>query len=165
MALPTEFQAHIDWVNQPPPPNARDTHALHFWLNAPDGITYRGFMFYRPGQSPSSPITQQQNGIQGKGYVTANVPSCQRVLGSPWTPLPPGPWVRVQVTWRTTSSGETRMFANLLLQDVSGTHALPGATTSDVEFDRVDATFGDVIMFPGQGSGWILHLSQTTVSL
>ena len=165
MALPAEFQEKIDWVNQPPPPNARDTHALHFWLNSPDGMNYQGLMFYRPGQSPSGPITQRQNGIQGKGLVTANAPACQRVLGSPWTPLPPGPWIRVQVTWRTTTSGPFPIFANLLLQNTTGPHSLPGDTTSEVEFDRVEASFGDVIMFAGQGSGWLLHLSQTTVSL
>jgi hypothetical protein len=165
MTLPAAFQENIDWVNQPPPTNARDTHALHFWLSSPEGSYFQGLVFYRPGTSPSSPITQHQNGIQGKGYLIPNAPVCQRVLGSPWTPQPPGPWVRVQVTFRTTADGTSHIFANLLLQDSSGPDALPGETTSGVEFDRVEATFGDVIMFPGQGSGWFLNLTKTTVSL
>ncbi len=73
LTLPAEFQEKIDWVNQPPPTNARDTHALHFWLRSTEGLSYQGLMFYRPG-SPTSPITQQQNGIQGKGYLTPTPP-------------------------------------------------------------------------------------------
>jgi hypothetical protein len=163
MPLPAEFQEKIDWVNQPPPTNARDTHALHFWLAAPEGINYQGLMFYRPGEQPTSPITQRQNGIQGKGYLIPTAAVCQRLVGSPFTPQPPGPWIRVQVTFRTTTSG-TSVFANLLLQNNNGTDALPGDTTSEVEFDRVEISFGDVIMFAGQ-SGWILNLTKTTVSL
>ena len=48
--LPAAFLENIDWVNQPPPKQARDTHALHFFLQGPpitEGTSpvYQGLLF------------------------------------------------------------------------------------------------------------------------
>jgi hypothetical protein len=49
------FQERIDWVDQPPPAQARDTHALFFslWDNGdpptPLPLRYDGLLFFRPG--------------------------------------------------------------------------------------------------------------------
>ncbi len=32
--LPAAFVEHINWVKQPPPARAHETHALYFWVNA-----------------------------------------------------------------------------------------------------------------------------------
>jgi hypothetical protein len=178
MTLPAEFQENIDWVNQPPPPNARDTHALHFWLTSPAVTVYQGLMFYRPGQNPSGPITQRQNGIQGKGFWTPTMPLCETlesstIFGS-GVHRPPGPWVRVQVTFRTTTSGEFPIFSNMIFQDDSGISGLPGDTLATVEFDRVEvADPGEHPTTPPSsrlrmftdGDLWTLSLWATTVSL
>jgi len=172
MTLPADFQEYIDWVDQPPPTNARDTHALHFRLESPEGIRFQGLMFYRPGGHPASTITQDQNGIEGKGYLIPDAPVCQRFVlaqTSPGAPPIPGPWIRVKVTWRTTTSGTSRIFADLLFKARdSFRNGLPGGTTSAVEFERVEADIGGghVLMFEGQDPpGWQLDLTQTTVSL
>lgn len=162
--LPTEFKGNVDWVKQPPPAQAHETHTLHFWLQSPDGLIYQGFMFYHAGRTPKSPITQEQNGIEGKGYLIPNAPVCER-----WgTPTYPPPWVRVRVTFRTAEEhgGNADVHATLLFHNSAASHSLPGDVVGAEEFDRIDASIGgNVLMFPGQGSGWILTLTKTTVSL
>ena len=76
------LQGLLEWVDQPPPQQARDTHALLFRLrNIPvEELLYMGLMFFRPG-NPTSPIFQQQPGLSGVGHILPTVPACQKVLG------------------------------------------------------------------------------------
>src|SRR5215211_3720709 len=95
--FPAEFKGNFDWGKQPPPAQAHETHALHFWLHSPDAFVYQGLLFYHQGRNPRSPIFQEQNAIEGKGYLIPNPPVCDR-----WgTPTYPWSWIGVRVSFRT----------------------------------------------------------------
>src|SRR5215203_7539990 len=62
-----EFQDLLEWVDQPSPTQARDTHALHFVLEGMgrvDRLIYAGLMFFHPG-SPTAPNFEQQPASAG----------------------------------------------------------------------------------------------------
>jgi hypothetical protein len=50
--IPPGYQSMIDWLDQPAPEFAGDTHALHFFLAdlrdlLPLPVAYQGFMFFK----------------------------------------------------------------------------------------------------------------------
>jgi hypothetical protein len=169
--FPARFLDHIDWVNQPPPPQARDTHALLFFLQninphpSPSPI-FQGLLFYRQGRTPTSPITQEQNGLDGTGHVLGGEPIVV-------TPGFHADWARVHLRFRTQPTA--RIHVVLSLHSGLGTgFPLPGPQRRLVEFDeiRVGPVGDDEIEAPIQitldedtSNHWELRFTKTTVLL
>ena len=156
--LPAAFLENIDWVNQPPPPQARDTHALHFFLTntgAPENPpTYQGFLFYRQGAHPTAPITGEQNGLDGTG---------SRIHGK--VGLPDEAWARVQVRFRTRPT--PRISVVVYLHQADGPDALPGTQVRLVGFDEADPSDDGraILLDSGTSNRWQLNIVKTTVLL
>jgi hypothetical protein len=156
-----ELQDLLEWVDQPPPQQGRDTHALSFFLAEipTEHILYGGLLFFRQG-NPTSPIFQQQPGLSGIGSQRLTVPGCQRVLG-PIEETPDHTYVRVEVRFRPP-----RVFAALFFLR-SGPNGLPGEQVRDVEFNQVNATsFPTLTIQMDPPEGWLVrNLAKTTVLL
>jgi hypothetical protein len=164
--LPAAFVENVNWVKQPPPTQAHETHALHFWLAGPgpDFLAWRGFMFYHPGIQPTSQIIQRQNGIEGFGYLVPTAHSCRKIEREP---LFSTYWVRVRVTFRTAEEHNGNATVNAVLRFHGRAGVLPeneiGVIAAE-DFNEVIATEpGDVIM--DRPNGWFLTLQKTLVSL
>jgi hypothetical protein len=146
------LQGLLEWVDQPPPPQGRDTHAIIFELQErtpdltrPTSLHY-GLMFFRPG-NPTAFFFRDQPGLSGTGgltdqAVTPNVPF----------------WVQVEVRFRPPRVNSALFFFR------GGT--LPEVQERAVEMSAVSVV-GDgssIRMDSGQES-WILRLHKTTVLL
>jgi hypothetical protein len=84
-----ELQELLKWVDQPPPQQGRDTHALRFQLQrvptSLGGLHYMGLLFYRPGNPTSGPF-QLLPGLSGVATKLLHRPNCN--LTSPPVGLP-----------------------------------------------------------------------------
>jgi hypothetical protein len=82
-----ELNELLEWVDQPPPQQGRDTHALSFHLvRTPDtpGLEYSGLLFYRPG-NPAATLMQRLPGLSGVAKKLLSPTNCERGVGD----LPP----------------------------------------------------------------------------
>src|SRR5215208_5230966 len=129
-----EFQDLLEWVDQPPPTQARDTHALHFVLEGmgrADRLIYAGLMFFHPG-SPTAPNFEQQPGFSGIARPLLDTPNCQKI--PPLVPpeeRPDHQFVQVGVRFRPP-----QVFAALSFFQAAIT-GLPGEQVGLQEFHRV----------------------------
>jgi hypothetical protein len=110
----------LEWVDQPPPTQARDTHALHFVLEGmgrTDRLIYAGLMFFHPG-SPTAPNFEQQPGFSGIARPLLDTPNCQKLppLVSP-EERPDHQFVQVEVRFRPPQIFATLSFFRLQLPD------------------------------------------------
>ena len=156
-----EFQDLLEWVDQPPPTQARDTHALHFVLEGmgrADRLIYAGLMFFHPG-SPTAPNFEQQPGFSGLARPLLDTPNCQKLppLVAP-EERPDHHFVQVEVRFRPP-----QVFAALSFFQAAIT-GLPGEQVRSEEFDRVNI---DVIPHPptlemDPPDGWRVAFSHKT---
>jgi hypothetical protein len=123
----------LDWVDQLPLEQARDTHALHFDLKESSepqqsdpeqprpSMQYQGLMFYLPGALTSQNVNVLL-GLEGFGNLVATDKVCERVLGS----LSPSPdidhiwrglqWVQVRIRIKGrpgVADAEPQLFSQL----------------------------------------------------
>ena len=161
-------QSTLDWAAEPPPAQARDTHAVRFRLiKQPEGLSrnpeYSGLMFFRPQGTSGGPVGSTP-GLNGFGSLLVNVGVCQSLL-DPTTAVQPAELVRVFVGFRRQQSGPAHVFATLTLMDGDRVQ-MPTQTFSTVEFNHVEMSGGGeggIRMDPPQG--WDLLLARTTVLL
>jgi hypothetical protein len=163
-----KLQDLLEWVDQPPPQQGRDTHALKVFLDEfpEERLAYSGLLFFRPG-NPRSPIFQQQPGLSGILRPLLTLHACSLVL-----PQTPGPvldetlfdhfFVRVEIRFRPP-----RVFAVLFFLK-GGFRGFPGETLREVEFSQVDVrdnpAVGGLHILMDPLDGWALHnLEKTTV--
>jgi len=166
------IQDALDWVAQPPPRLAGDTHALRFRLhNIPDmerNPQYSGLLFFRP-EGVGTSFVGRRPGLDGFGSLLVTDHSCQALLG-PTSTVQPAELVRVFLAFRQEQSGPAEVFATLTFMD-GDLLQLPTQTTgsvpefSNVVLPRVEEGFrpSHIDMDPPQG--WRLLLQKTTVLL
>ena len=115
-----ELQDLLKWVDQPPPQQGRDTHALHFVLEGmgrADRLIYAGLMFFHPG-SPTAPDFEQQPGFSGIARPLLDTPNCQKL--PPLVPPEERPnhqYVQVEVRLGLPKSLRHYLFFRLQLPD------------------------------------------------
>src|SRR5215208_5592576 len=75
-------QSTLDWVAQPPPSQARDTHVVRFRLcrtGSPGTNAYSGYLFYRPPGVGTS-FVGRSPGLDGFGDLLATEDVCQNIV-------------------------------------------------------------------------------------
>ena len=153
----SQLQTLLEWVDQPPPPQGRDTHAIFFELQQTTGgptppLLYWGLMFFHPG-NPHQPIFQRQPGLSGTGGLVDNFETENRPF-----------WVRVEVRFRPPNTFGFLRFIR------GGGEVLPSIEVRSVEMDEVRVSGGDPldlrIHLEASTESWTLHtLKKTTVLL
>ena len=152
------IQELLEWVNQPPPPQGRDTHAISFELLTlpPNGRPYghSGLMFFRPqgtGHGPGG----SPSGLTGVGQLTyySGLPSQRPPL-----------WVRVDVIVRVTPP---EIYAPLFF--FNGGLGLPEIPVRTVETDlraELSQPFWDITLTnPYEPEKWFLRNLHKTTAL
>jgi hypothetical protein len=161
-----ELQNLLEWVDQTPPAQARDTHALFFRLDklAPPSVGvdfrfgYEGLMFFRPIQLGLGPVGSTL-GLNGFGHLHALQPVPK--------PIPPdgrgAMWVRVFLGFRPRAGGgPAHAFATLQFLKRVNDQSPAGQI---VEFSQVNH-LGETIKMdvpPSEDDGWRLILDKATV--
>jgi hypothetical protein len=161
------MQDLLDWVAQPPPAQARDAHALHFFLRKNrSGVgmvaRYSGLMFFRPQGAGEGGGVASLPGLNGTGALVANSFVCQDLSAAA-----PGPAsnAKVNIMFRPRASAPPLVFATInffdrLLPDHpdTGTEAVEAANV------RIDESLGLIGLITIDAQ-WQLHLQKTTVLL
>jgi hypothetical protein len=164
-------QSLLDWVAEPPPAQARDTHALRFRLfNDEEGEgqgnqQYTGLLFYRPPGVGTS-LVGRRPGLDGWGSLLVTEGICRKLLDNP-PAFPKVELVRVFVAFVPREPGPAQVIATLQLWD-GDLNQMPIQQVGDaVEFSHIEMSgsgFGiTMLMDPPQG--WSLLLTKTAVLL
>ena len=148
MPLPAEFQEMIDWVNQPPLPQGRDTHAIHFILaeRTPGptfGTIHHGLMFFRPQGTGHGPVGSLP-GLTGVGGLAPTG------TATPNTPF----WARLEVFVRSDN-----IFATLQFLIGDRNNGLPGTVKRTVELNTTVS--GSSLGLESAPEQWVVRLAKT----
>jgi len=160
------LQDLLEWVDQPPPQQGRDTHALTAALAHLQPIdergfgVYRGLLFFRPG-NPTSSIFEQQPGLSGTLLPTGTHYQTPDETAEEFRQTF---FVRINLRFKPPS-----VFAALLFlrMDFPG---LPGETVREVKFSQVELSErnwqqgGGLRIEMDPPSGWgMWEIGKTTV--
>jgi hypothetical protein len=149
------LQDLLRWVDQPPPPQGRDTHVIHFILaertpGPTSGTIHHGLMSFRPQGTGSGPVGALP-GLTGFGGLASTGTS------TPNTPF----WARVEVFVRLRAP--SNVFATLPFLVGDNVNGLPRTVKRTVELNT--SFSGSLLILEAAPELWAVQFAKTNVLL